>query len=323
MNQKNPKSGIIGYDIYLNGEFPLQLKILIISFGLLWVLPFDYHDTDFVEYLFLIYGAAIIMFPLIQHKIFVSWHLAFNEHGIFGKTGFRHWINLPWEEIEEIRREDNKILIVTEENTVKFSTKFMAYWDRVHKLPDLKDLAESRDVKVVNLIRTMKSGSQTKSSEDNHTIGYKPTKFDFVRLALFIFGVFFLLYFFVSSDIIRSLLTLLPGAALLSLSFIYPAFIQPDYLVFDNNGIRGKVGSTKNLNKSWDEINLIEHQPPHLTFRLESGEKLEINYYWLLNPNKIRDRYKDFLPELERVAEMNGTPFTETFDYKPRVAFSS
>jgi hypothetical protein len=322
MNKEKSKSGIVGNDIYLNGEFPLQLKILIIAFGLLWVLGFDYHDPDVVEYLHLIFGVAIIVFPLIQHRIFLSWHLAFNEHGIFGKTGFRHWINLPWEEIKEIRREDNKILIVTKENTEKFSTKFMTYWDRVHKLPDLKDLAELNDVKVVDLIRTMKASGQFQSSEDNHIIGYKPTKFDFVRLSLVILGVFFLLYFFISSDLIRAILTLVPGAALLSLFVIYPAFIQPDYLKFDKSGITGKVGSNKNLDKTWDEINMIEHHPPHITFMLESGEKIELNYYWFTNPTKIRDRYKEFLPELERMAEMNGTPFTEKFIYKPGVVFS-
>ena len=323
MNQENFKSGIVCYDLYLNGEFPLQLKILISVFGLLWLLTFDYQAPDALEYSFLIYGAAIIVFPFVQHKIFISRHLAFNEHGIFGKTGFRHWIDLPWEDIEEIRRDAHDILIVTQEKTEKFSTKSMTYGDRVHRLPILKDLAESQDVNVVNLIRTVKTSSQIQSSDDNHTIGYKPKKFDIVRIAFFISGSFFLLYFFISNDLIFSLFTVLTGVALLSLSVIYPAFIQPDYLIFDNNGITGKVGLNKNLDKTWDDVNIIEHQPPHITFRLESGEEIKMNYFWLTNPTRIRDRYKDFLPELERIAELNSTPFTEKFDYKPSVVFNT
>ncbi len=324
MNKEKSKSGIVCHATRMNGRLPYQLKTIIVLIGFVEIFRWiDYQTLAAVNYIGMIFGAAIIVFPFIQHKLFVSKHLAFNEHGIFGKTGFRHWINLRWEKIEEIRREAGAILIVTNENTEKFSTRWMSYKDRVNQLPDLEDIAKSHNVDVVNLTRAAKSSSPR--SGDTHTIGLKPAKFDIVRIAFFILGLLFIIYavkFSLYNAMIISLLSFFPGVALLSLSIIYPAFLQPDYLVFDRNGIRGKVGFTKNLDATWDEINIIEHQPPYLTFRLESGEIIEINYHWFTNPTKFIGRFKDFLPELERIAEMNNIPFTEKFDYKPGVVFN-
>lgn len=327
MNQEKSKYGIVCYATHMNGKLPYQLKAIIVLIGFVEIFRWiDYPTLDAVNYVGMTFGAALIVFPFIQHKLFVSRHLAFNEHGIFGKTGLWHWINMPWEDIEEIRREAGVILIVTNKNTEKFSTKWMSYSDRVNQLPNLEDIAKSHNVDIVNLIRTAKTSSPFKRSDDTQTIGLKPAKFDIVRIAFFILGLLFLIYameFSLYNTMIISLISFLPSVVLLSLVIIYPSFLQPDYLEFDKSGITGKVGLNKNLNKTWDKINKIEHQPPHITFRLESGEVIQINYHWFTNPTKIVGRYKDFLPELERIAELNNTPFIEKFDYKPGVVYGS